>query len=377
MSQKRPSLSTLFVMLILLMPTLIRCQSVQKMMPELLYRQVEESIPTPTPRPALYMKRQAASERESVPAATTSTALPTATPKAVRLYNPPPAVNPERLAPLGAGRAARGVRSSSDLSLLVGSFSKVREPWDSFWQGGGMRLAARILQAEYPEIQPLLFDELTPENMAQVDLFILTAAELSENELAALRSFVEGGGWLLAGLSPIDTAYMDGQTKTEPARQIAAIFGLEVLPERPPQLTEETLYATLVEPEHHRLMNEPWGEVETLFVMRPLSFGDLGPFAKVIALNGDAKPAVVSIESGKLSAGAGMVLFVDEPLLSGFHVNSKGNFISNDALSRADNDVFIYNFIDLALQAKAYRHGDISVPDPASPHPAQAAEPAE
>lgn len=370
MSQKRPSLSTLFVMLILLMPILIRCQSVQKMMPELLYRQVEESIPTPTPRPALYVEGQATSERESLPVATASTAPPTATPKTVRLYNPPPVVNPERTMPLGAGRAARGVRSSSDLSLLVGSFSKAREPWDAFWQGGGMRLAARILQAEYPEIQPLLFDELTPENLAQVDLFILTAAELSESELAALRDFVEGGGWLLAGLSPIDNATMDDQTKTEPARKIAAAFGLEVLSERPPRVTAETLYATLVEPEQHRLMNEPWGEVEALFLMRPLSFGDLGPSARAIALNGDAKPAIVSIEPGKLSAGSGMVLLVDKPILSGFHVDSKGNFISNDALSRADNDVFIYNFIDLALQAKAYRHGDISVPDPTLPYSA-------
>ena len=384
MHKKRPSLASLFVLLILLIPFLSRCQTIQRTMPEPIYRLVGQSLPTATPKPIVHVDHVERGTPNAAAAPTQTTAAPKATSTVVSLYNPPPSASPNRTKHIGKGGSPdRGNRYATDLTLRVGSFSTARESWHSFWSGGASRGARRMLQAEYPEIEPILFDELTSENLAEVDVFFLTSdleslgnngqseLYLTESERAALRSFVEAGGWLMAGMSPIDKMMMDVVLKTEPARQIASIFDLEVLPERPPS---PAIYPPLVAADTHRLMNEPWGKIDALFASQPVSFGDLGPHAETIALNDDEKPMIVAINPGRLAPDSGMALFAPKSMVTSFQHKAQGTWMNNSELSIADNDLFFFNFIDLALQAKAYRHGDTSIPDPALPYPASTGE---
>lgn len=277
-------------------------------------------------------------------------------------YSPPPTLSADHNshAYIGKYGMERGIGYSKNLTLKIGSLSNDREGRNSFWNGADMDRARHLLQQEYPEVEAYLFERITSELLSQVDVFIITSGliadgyghtvnhydKLTVEEQAALRQFVENGGWLLAALSVEPGGFID--ISTESARDIAAAFDAEVttvVPKWP------NLHMAIT-PEEYRVMNEPWGDVRQVYAIAPIAFGDLGPYTQPLILGGTGDPMSAIIEPDALMNGSGMVLFIPKQILR--------------SLVRGDNAYLFLNFIDLALQAKVYALGDSNVPAPAS-----------
>ena len=213
-----------------------------------------------------------------------------------------------------------------ELPLRIGSFTEAREGNTSFWEGRYFQLVTHLLQSEYPETEAYLFENLTPETLAQVDVFILTSnirseaereisdnnsAVLSDAEKAALRGFVEGGGWLVLGVDAVSRGKRSGDERIDTARQLAALFEVDVMREQPIW----SLHPVLFDPAGTRVMNEPWGKVEMLHMWHPLALESLDPYARPLALNADGLAIAALIEPGALAPGSGSVLLAEtQPL---------------------------------------------------------------
>ncbi|MEM7125667.1 MAG: hypothetical protein AAF702_05035 [Chloroflexota bacterium] len=326
--------------------------------------QLVKPTPTITPIPrqrveAVFVATHEAKEQSGQDGTPARVPANTPTPTPVnRLYSPPPTLSPNRYAyaSIGEYQTDRGEGYSNDLSLKVGSFSQEREDHYAFWQGMKMGNTRRLLQQEYPEVEAYTFDGLRPELLSQVDLFIMTSELVSEeisdfdkldpSERLALREFVENGGWLLAGLSQGQSGPWD--LGTDDARDIAAIFDADIGTELP----RHAKWHMAIEPERFTIMNGPWGKVRRTKMLDAVSFTDLGPHAIELIRGSKGDPVVAMIPPSALKDGSGMVLFVNTAMIS--------------APLSQDNGYLFFNFIDLALQAKAHRLGDTGVPDPAA-----------
>lgn len=342
----------LMAMVLLFWPRLMPLAAQVGMTPKQIAHRITYGKPTPTAIPRIRINEPNISTSSLSSPAATATVMPSATPDAQAIrYSPPPKVSGKRKDAIGASGAMRGAGYSRNLRLRVGSFSAERGKAYAFWESRYFGRVTRVLQEEYPEVEAYIFDELDDESLNQIDLFITSATVstggadhglfLSEEEKRSLREFVEEGGWLLLMLDP----GFNTLTFTEALIEMAGLFDVTLSDDMPAGTEQHP-----IENGHlHRVTSGPWGEVSLLNIKQPVSFSDLGPYAESLLINNAGYPMLAVIDPGRIQPGSGAVLLVgDLELIYNMHDYADLSY---------HNDVLFHNYIDLALQAKAYKLG--------------------